>query len=180
MAGTWLPEDTVYVSGRTGGPADADGVWVVTPVAVDGGDAALLVVRGWAADPASAPAAPTGRATWSGCCSPATRSTEVDADPADDVLPALRVTDVAPAPRRRPLRRVRRRAPTRRPGLAAATVEQLPPAGRFTALRNLLYALEWWVFGAFAAFIWWRHVRDQLAAEALAGSAEADAVPSEP
>ena len=36
--------------------------------------------------------------------------------------------------------------------------------GRFTALRNLLYAVEWWVFGAFAAFIWWRWVRDQQAA----------------
>ncbi len=179
VAGTWLPEDTVYVSGRTGGAADADGVWVVTPVAVDGGDAALLVVRGWAADPASAPAAPTGRAELVGLLQPGDGSTEVDADPADDVLPALRVTDV--------LQRLDVDlyggyvvSTDPEPGLAAATVEQLPPAGRFTALRNLLYALEWWVFGAFAAFIWWRHVRDQLAAEALAGSAEADAVPSEP
>ena len=65
-------------------------------------------------------------------------------------------------------------------GLAVATLEQLPPAGRFTALRNLLYALEWWVFGLFAAFVWWRHLRDQLAAEALAGRAEEDVVPSEP
>ena len=43
-------------------------------------------------------------------------------------------------------------------GLQAATLEQLPEVGRFTALRNLLYAIEWWFFGAFAAFIWWRHV----------------------
>ena len=27
-------------------------------------------------------------------------------------------------------------------------------------MRNLLYALEWWVFGGFAVFIWWRYVRD--------------------
>ena len=26
--------------------------------------------------------------------------------------------------------------------------------------RNLLYALEWVVFAAFAAFVWWRYVRD--------------------
>ena len=30
-----------------------------------------------------------------------------------------------------------------------------------TGLRNLLYAIEWWFFGAFAAFIWWRWVRDE-------------------
>ena len=32
-------------------------------------------------------------------------------------------------------------------GLPAADLAQLPDAGTFTALRNLLYALEWWVFG---------------------------------
>ena len=30
-------------------------------------------------------------------------------------------------------------------------LDQLPDVGRFTALRNLLYAIEWWFFGAFAA-----------------------------
>ncbi len=179
VVGTWLPEETVYVSGRTGGPTDANGVWAVTPVAVDGQDAAVLVVRGWAADPASAPAPPSGPATLVGLLQPSDSSSEVDPDPADDVLPALRVTDV--------LQRLDADlyggyvvSTDPEPGLAAATVTQLPPAGRFTALRNLLYALEWWVFGAFAAFIWWRHLRDQLAAEALAGAAGADAVPSEP
>ena len=39
-----------------------------------------------------------------------------------------------------------------------ADLEQLPDASRFTALRNLLYAMEWWFFGAFAAFVWWRWV----------------------
>ena len=29
-----------------------------------------------------------------------------------------------------------------------------------SGLRNLLYGIEWWLFGAFAAFIWWRWVRD--------------------
>ncbi len=46
-------------------------------------------------------------------------------------------------------------------GLEAATLEQLPEVGRFTALRNLLYAIEWCFFGAFAAFIWWRYVNER-------------------
>ena len=32
-------------------------------------------------------------------------------------------------------------------GLARAGLEQLPEASTFTAVRNLLYAVEWWVFG---------------------------------
>ena len=34
-------------------------------------------------------------------------------------------------------------------------------------VRNLLYAVEWWVFGAFAAFIWWRWRRDATAPEVV-------------
>ncbi len=45
-------------------------------------------------------------------------------------------------------------------GLEPATLEQLPDVGRFTGVRNLLYAVEWWVFGAFAVFMWWRYLRD--------------------
>ena len=43
----------------------------------------------------------------------------------------------------------------------SADVEQLPSPGAFTALRNLLYAVEWWFFGAFALFIWWRFVNEE-------------------
>jgi len=33
----------------------------------------------------------------------------------------------------------------------------------WTGLRNFLYGLQWWFFGGFAVFIWWRWCRDQLA-----------------
>ena len=39
-----------------------------------------------------------------------------------------------------------------------------------TGLRNLLYALEWWVFGVFAFWVWWRWLRDSL--DAPVGSDE--------
>jgi hypothetical protein len=46
-----------------------------------------------------------------------------------------------------------------------AELEALPEPSRFTGVRNLLYAFEWWVFGAFAGFIWWRWRRDATTAE---------------
>ncbi|MDP3890036.1 hypothetical protein, partial [Nocardioides sp.] len=48
-----------------------------------------------------------------------------------------------------------------------ATLDQLPEVGRFTSVRNLLYGIEWWIFGLFAAFIWWRWVRDEVLAQSV-------------
>ena len=31
-----------------------------------------------------------------------------------------------------------------------------------THLRNLLYAFQWWIFGAFAIYMWVRWCRDEL------------------
>lgn len=189
VRGVWQPADTVYVTGRTGGDDEREGVWVVTPMLVDGQNASLLVVRGWAENQTLAPSTPEEEARVIGWLQPSDGSGATDPDPADDLLPALRVGEV--------LQRVDGdlysayavvTGDTVEAGLQPATLEQLPPAGRFTALRNFLYALEWWVFGLFAAFIWWRFVRDGVEAEraveavAAAGSANGppeDAVLSE-
>ena len=45
-------------------------------------------------------------------------------------------------------------------GLERAELDSLPRVSRFTAVRNLLYALEWWIFGGFAVFVWWRWRQD--------------------
>jgi hypothetical protein len=58
------------------------------------------------------------------------------------------------------------------PGVVQAELDELPGASRLTAIRNLLYALEWWFFGAFAAFVWWRWARETIEESAP------DAVPS--
>ena len=67
------------------------------------------------------------------------------------------------------------------PDLEPATLDQLPPVGTFTALRNLLYALEWWVFAGFAAFLWWRYVRDvmQETADARGGEGADEPTPDD-
>lgn len=175
VTGEWVPDGTVQVSGRV--QDGREGYWSVTPLAVGGaGGPAILVVRGWSPTPDVAP--PAGTATVTGWLQPPEASGAVDDDPTDDVLPELRIADA--------VQRVdqdlygayvvldpARTAPT--PGssshLEPASLASLPDVGRFTALRNLLYAFEWWFFGGFALFVWWRWDRDaRVAAEAGAGT----------
>ena len=82
----------------------------------------------------------------------------VDDDPTDDVLPEIGAPTWCSASTWTSAA-LRHRDPGH-PGLAAADLEALPDRPRPPTLRNLLYAVEWWVFGAFAVFIWWRWRRD--------------------
>lgn len=168
VSGTWLDEGSFFVSGRALG--GQEGYWAVTPLALDssGGRTAVLVVRGWSAEPEAE--APVGGAELTGWLQPPEGTGAVDDDPDDDVVPQLRIADA--------VQRVDAdlygayvvaREPG--PGLDAASLGSLPEVGRFTALRNLLYAVEWWFFGGFAAFIWWRWLRDERAAERVTDSA---------
>jgi cytochrome oxidase assembly protein ShyY1 len=154
VAGTWVPGGTVYVSGRE--RDGQDGYWVVTPVAVGGpGDAALPVVRGWVAHPGDAPAPPTGTTELTAWLQPPEGTGQPDDDPTDDVLPQLRIADVIQHVDQ-DLYGAYGVAEQPEPGLERADLAQLPDVGALTSIRNLLYAIEWWFFGAFAAFIWWR------------------------
>jgi len=165
VAGTWVPSGTVYIENRE--HDGDDGVWVVTPVEVGPGSAALLVVRGWSRSVSSAPAPPTGATELVAWLQPTEGDRVVDEDSTDDVLPQLRIADA--------LQHVDQDlygayavvadevgVNDGTDGLAQASLDQLPEAGRFTALRNLLYAVEWWIFGLFAGFIWWRWMRDEM------------------
>lgn len=177
LQGRWLDGGTVLVSGRESG--GRDGYWVVSPLLVEGTGSALPVVRGWTPDVADAPLEPRGEAEMVAYLQPPEGRVITDPDPADDVVPQLRTADlqqrvepdlygayaVVPPPADDAI------APGDWPhgadavndgtaGLEPATLEQLPPAGQFTAVRNFLYGLEWIVFGGFAGFIWWQYVRD--------------------
>ncbi|WP_203338202.1 SURF1 family protein [Nocardioides limicola] len=173
VAGTWLPDSTLYVSGRQ--HQGVDGFWAVTPLAVQDPptDSALLVVRGWGPDRDTMPEPPTGPAAFVAWLQPGEGTGAVDDDPTDDVLPQLRLADAIQHVDQDLYNGYAVLAQQTVPGdwpstnrgddaLVPATVDQLPQAGGFTGLRNLLYGVEWWVFGAFAAFIWWRWVRDEL------------------
>ncbi len=162
VSGTWVPDGTVYVSDRV--QDGREGYWVVTPLAVGGADApALPIVRGWVADLDDAPPPPTGSADLVAWLQPPEGTGAVDDDPTDDVLPQLRIADVIQHVDQ-DLYGAYGVAEEPEQGLEPATLEQLPDAGAFTGVRNLLYAIEWWFFGLFALFIWWRWVTDTTAA----------------
>lgn len=193
LEGTWLPDASFLVSGRE--DDGRDGYWVVTPLEVGPGDSTILVVRGWAAARDDVPPAPTGAAELVAWLQPGEGTGAEDEDTSDDVVPQLRIADA--------LQRVDQDlydayavvadevAPGAWPhgdravndgtaGLEPASPDQLPEAGRFTALRNLLYALEWWVFALFAGFVWWRWVRDETGGDSDGEPASAGQPDDEP
>jgi cytochrome oxidase assembly protein ShyY1 len=167
LSGAWLPGETFFVAGKR--LDGRSGYWVVTPVAVcrtecasRAADApAMLVVRGWTSGPGQAPAPPDGRVDVTGWLQPAEGSGRVDPHPRDDVVPELRVASV--------LQRFDQDlyggyvlSEAHEPGLRPVTPAALPAPSTFTGLRNLLYAVEWWFFGGFALFMWWRWCRDAV------------------
>ncbi len=180
--GTWAERGSVVVTDRE--LDGRSGLWVVTPVVVDGTSSAIPVVRGWAASEDDVPPPPSGSVSLTGYLQPSEGRTITDADPTDDVLPQLRTADLlqlvdtdlygAYVVEAGPRAGDPASANTGSEGLERADVAQVPTSSRFTALRNLLYAIEWVVFGAFAAFVWWRYVRDALAARRSQDEADAD------
>ena len=166
VKGRWLPSRTVYVADRL--HDGREGFWMVTPLAVCAAGracaeaSAVLVVVGWTPTPEGSP--PHGEAEVVGWLQPAEQETGTDASPDDDVLPALRVTNL--------LDRVDHdlysgyvildSPAAARGDLVAVTPDSLPDPPASTALRNLLYGIQWWIFGAFAVFLWWRWCRDEV------------------
>jgi cytochrome oxidase assembly protein ShyY1 len=157
VRGTWAPGSSVTITGRT--HDGRDGQWLVSFLDVNG--SLLPVVRGWTPSPVTtleiSPAPPS---TVTGWIQPSESTGAVDPDPTDAAFPQLRIADLA---QRFDQDLYGAYVVERDPrGLVQADLDQLPDTGRLTAIRNLLYALEWWFFGGFAVFVWWRWARDEL------------------
>lgn len=159
ITGSWLGV-TVYVEDRE--HDGTDGYWSVGLVGLDGGSA-IPVVRGWVETPPRRMSTlpdvdPVGMVGW---LQPPEGTGATDTDPTDDIYPQLRTADLAQLVDE-DLYSGYVVAKDGVDGLPAADLTALPDASRFTAIRNLLYGIEWWVFGGFAVFLWWRWVRDEL------------------
>lgn len=182
FSGAWLPQDTVLVAGRE--LRGRSGYWVVTPVSVCDRPSsarclnrpAMLVVRGWTPRLRTAPTAPTGRVDVTGWLQPSDGADLPDPHPGDDVLPELRIASMIGrvhqdlygayviAQRASASAVTGGKAHVTAPAsLEKVTPDSLPKPETFTAIRNLLYAVEWWFFGGFAVFLWWRWCSDEVA-----------------
>jgi cytochrome oxidase assembly protein ShyY1 len=146
VAGRYNVEDQVYVVGL---PGNDSTYAVVTPLVTDNGSA-ILVVRGGSETP-DAPT-PTGHVQVTGVLQPsASEGAALDAE---------RVTDGI-----RVARLVQHVSTDLYSGYVVLTSSQppesLPPIDPaapdpsvWVGLRNLAYALQWWVFAGFVAFMW--------------------------
>jgi surfeit locus 1 family protein len=152
VAGSYVAAEQFYVRELEGAH---DTYAVVTPLLTSTGSA-ILVVRGSAAEPHAD--VPTGSVELAGVLEPSMS----DGGPLD----ASRVTDGIRIPAllssfSHDLYGSYVIAQESIPTDALTAVE--PPLGnpsRWAGIRNLLYAVQWWVFAAFVVFMWWRIIRE--------------------
>lgn len=166
IEGSFAPADEqIWVTdkeqdGRTG-------AWLVAPLQVVSGDT-LLVVRGWAAETGRFPDVPSGTVTIDGVLEPGEGSGSSGAgvfDAVDRTIGAIRIPSL-----------INETPYDLYSGFAISTDEAsaggldlVPPptpddVSWTVGLKNLAYALQWWVFGLFAAFMWWRMCTETVAA----------------
>lgn len=158
--GRYAGEQQVLVA-----PRRLDGVagrWVLTPLRLASGGT-LPVVRGFVSQGAPVPGPPAGTVTVVGSLVP-------DEGPADDGVsrPAgqLGSVDLSVLVNRwpGPLYNAFVLASSEQPAPPAATaaLSRVPPpeVPHGLAWRNTAYAFQWWIFAAFAAYMWFRMVRD--------------------
>lgn len=186
FTGTWLPQETLFVRDRM--LHARRGFWAVTPVAVcrdtcTTNSPAMLVVRGWTPDPQQAPPAPGGRVQVTGWLQPDEGGGVPDQNPRDRVLPQMEVVDAIPHVRQDLYSGyvIAQQTSAAGPGsLVPVTPASLPQPSDLTSLRNLAYAFQWWIFGAFAVFMWWRWCSDEVKRVTEAAQAEAAEVEEGP
>lgn len=167
--GQYAPADQqLLVSGRE--QDGRTGYWVLSPLLVDvaaAEGAALLVVRGWTPQPVL-PAVPTGPVSVTAALQPGDDldRLEQSVPGANRVIGSVRIpTLINELPYRLyPAYGLRTdQSPTDPQPLSPVTPPE-PGASWTTGLTNLAYALQWWAFGAFASFMWWRVCTDAVRA----------------
>lgn len=173
-----LAGQVVVVDRRLDG---VSGSWVVTPLVVDGTGARLAVVRGFVpgTPPGAGPVVDGDPVTVVGTLAPSESPVPTSAGLPPGQLGSLDLS-VLVNTWDGPLYNAFVFAVSETPDLSAASasaasmpVERIPPppVPSGLTLRNAAYALQWWVFGLFAAWMYWRMVRDDYRADVAAEAA---------
>lgn len=159
--GTYASEHQVLITDRRldGLP----GYWVLTPLVVTETGAALPVLRGFVTDPAAAPDPPTGEVAIAGGLAPS-ESPRSEADLPEGVYRSVdmgRLLNVWDTPVYNAFVFVTEEQVAGGPAALDGMTRVPPPTGESSELnfKNAMYAVQWWVFAAFAFFLWWRAVR---------------------
>jgi len=166
-----LTERRVWVRGEFTGDQflvrrGVDRYWVVAPVRVEGTESMLPIVRGWTDDKLESPDRPEGPVTFRAILQPGEDGSDSRTfDPTTGVYDSLSIPQLANVLHGDLFSGF---ALTDATGINAGLrpVEAPDPDVSWTVgLRNLAYALQWWVFGLFAAFMWWRMATDAVDVE---------------
>jgi surfeit locus 1 family protein len=151
--GTWLAERQIYIDNRIRGTRA--GFHVVTPLRLEGGDDAVLVVRGWIARDAAYPdappvAVPGGRVEVRGLATrPPERYRELSTETVSgSVWQNLSIERYAAASGLRLLPVV---ILAEEPASGLARVTERPDAG---AAKHVEYSLTWFALAALALALW--------------------------
>jgi surfeit locus 1 family protein len=172
VTGTYDATRQLLVSGKA--QAGAKGFWVLTALRTPSG-ALVPVVRGFVSSAAAAAAAPppTGPISLAGTLEPpdATPNDGDGPNQAPGQIPAADTADVVNL-WGGPIYNVLLYAVSPADPALQPVPAPPPDTGGGLRLQNAAYAVQWWVFGAFALLLWWRMVRQdavEAAVAALAG-----------
>lgn len=159
VAGTYEPAGQLLVAGRE--HDGTTGSLVLTPLRVGTGDdaAVLPVVRGWLPAGVAADEPPAGPVTLVGYLQAGESAGAGIAGTTTDAISPAELLHVWTGP----IWTGYLVLATSDPAQSSAPALLGPPTPTQTGpnLQNLLYALEWFVFGGFAVFLWWRTVLDE-------------------
>lgn len=166
-------DDAVLVPGRA--HDGATGYLVVSPLEVDGADAGIAVVRGWAPDAEAAAAAapvPAGAVEVTGylAAGEAAGAVELPSEAGMDVVEGVSPAQLVNRWGGRTHAGYLVLASPEQPGLEPLDPPTLGEGG--LNVQNLAYAVQWWIFGGFAVLLWGRMVRDDARAEVEEDEAE--------
>jgi len=153
VTGRYLATESIYVRGLSG---STETYAATTPLVTPAGSI-ILVVRGSTDELAGEP--PHGRVAVTGVLQPSTSS----GSPLNRqrVADGLRIASLIDGFSRDLYAGYVVLTASRPADPLPAVAVPLPEPSPWAGLRNLLYAVQWWVFAAFVVFMWWRIVRDR-------------------